>query len=87
MAFNTQKFTVLAYANGFTLWAYETKDTPEKMAKIGYWDGAYKMVREGDMFLVTTKGDEEFGTIWLVECRDDTGHLAVEQKTSSEDAI
>ena len=36
MAFNSKNFSVMAYANGFTLWNYQTPDTLETVTAVSY---------------------------------------------------
>lgn len=50
MAFDQKQLSVLAYANGFTLWHYRTEDDV-KAAQ--YFATAGMMVKSGDMLIVT----------------------------------
>lgn len=86
MAFRIRDLTVLAYANGFTLWTYKTTDSVETMSEAGYWNAAFDNVREGDMFLVTTTEEDgsDFGSIWMVDHRFD-GVVEANQKTGPAD--
>ena len=51
MAFQTKDLSVLAYANGFTLWHYTTADPAVALTKAGpgYFDPAHAMLRVGDI--------------------------------------
>lgn len=51
MAFNSKNFSVMAYANGFTLWNYQTPDTLETVTASGYFNEASAFARKGDMIL------------------------------------
>ena len=51
MAFNSKNFSVMAYANGFTLWNYQTPDTLETVTASGYFNDISAFVRKGDMIL------------------------------------
>lgn len=51
MAYNPSKLSVLAYANGFTLWHYSTTDTAASADTAGYFNKAADMLRAGDMIL------------------------------------
>lgn len=51
MAFDPKGLSVLAYANGFTLWHYTTADDKDDVDTAGYFDGANEMLRTGDMIL------------------------------------
>ena len=54
MAFNNRNFSVLAYANGFTLWYYTTnEDTLEQIYDKSYWDeGIATLANTGDIMIV-----------------------------------
>lgn len=53
--FDSKNFSVMAYANGFTLWNYSTED--ENVLGEGYFNATEAFVRPGDMILaVTGKG-------------------------------
>ena len=54
MAYNAKNLSVLAYANGFTLWHYTTADAATAVDNSGYFNGAADMVRVGDMILANT---------------------------------
>lgn len=51
MAFNAKDLSVLAYANGFTLWHYTTTDLATDVDTSGYLNDASDIVRVGDMIL------------------------------------
>jgi hypothetical protein len=67
MAFQSKNLSVLAYANGFTLWHYTTTDLAADVDSAGYFNAAADMVRVGDMILanVDTLGTPASG-IYLV---------------------
>lgn len=54
MAYNKENLSVLAYANGFTLWHYTTPDAAATVDTAGYFDDAADMLRAGDMVLANT---------------------------------
>jgi hypothetical protein len=54
MAFVQKNLSVLAYANGFTLWHYTTPDTAATVDTAGYFNPAADMLRPGDMILANT---------------------------------
>ena len=58
MAYLSKNLSVLAYANGFTLWHYTTPDTAAAVDTAGYFNSASEMLRVGDMILanVETEG-------------------------------
>jgi len=56
MAFSVRNLSVLAYANGFTLWHY--KALPEDQAGVGqpgYFNEAGDMLAGGDMMMVSAR--------------------------------
>ena len=67
MAYLSKNLSVLAYANGFTLWHYTTPDAAAAVDTAGYFNGASEMLRVGDMILanVETEGTLKAG-IFLV---------------------
>ncbi len=57
MAYASKDLSVLAYANGFTLWHYTTHDLAAAVATIGYFNGGTDLLRVGDMLLVNCVAD------------------------------
>ena len=51
MAYASKDLSVLAYANGFTLWHYTTPDAATDVDTAGYFNGAAGLLRAGDMLL------------------------------------
>lgn len=67
MAYNAKNLSVLAYANGFTLWHYTTADTAAVVDTEGYFDDASGMLRTGDMILANVNtGGGVTGGIYIV---------------------
>lgn len=54
MAYKSRDLSVIAYANGFTLWHYTTEDSAATVDTSGYFDEAADMLRIGDMILANT---------------------------------
>ncbi len=67
MAYSAKDLSVLAYANGFTLWHYTTVDTAATVDTVDYFNDAADMLRVGDMMFanVDTDGTAQAG-IFLV---------------------
>jgi hypothetical protein len=57
MAFKSRDLSVLAYANGFTLWHYTTVDAASVVDTTGYFNAASDMLRVGDMILANLDTD------------------------------
>jgi hypothetical protein len=54
MAFSIRDLSVLAYANGFTLWHYKAGDAPSAdLAAENYFADASDMMAAGDMVMVS----------------------------------
>ncbi|MBF0093252.1 MAG: hypothetical protein HQL33_01550 [Alphaproteobacteria bacterium] len=51
MAYLSKNLSVLAYANGFTLWHYATADTAATVDTSGYFNAASDMLRAGDIII------------------------------------
>lgn len=57
MAFKSKDLSVLAYANGFTLWHYTTEDTAATVDSADYFNDAADMLRVGDMLFANVDTD------------------------------
>jgi len=57
MAFKNKDLSVLAYANGFTLWHYTSADTKTDVTVSGYFDDVADTLRKGDMVIVNAGTD------------------------------
>ena len=54
MAFAIRNLSVLAYANGFTLWHYKAgKDRLNHIEEVDFFADAADMLAEGDMMIVS----------------------------------
>ncbi|MBL6934024.1 MAG: hypothetical protein ISR48_01290 [Alphaproteobacteria bacterium] len=59
MAYNSQDLSVLAYANGFTLWHYKsTGDALSAIMAANYFDSATDMLRVGDSITVQDSSND-----------------------------
>ena len=57
MSFAIRNLSVLAYANGFTLWHYKAEqDSLQALRNPGYFDEATDMLAGGDMVLASAPG-------------------------------
>ncbi len=77
MAFLARELSVLAYANGFTLWHYRT--AADDLLTPGYFDSAQELLREGDQIIANTAAQERPGLVNLVVTRVDDDSVAVAQ--------
>jgi hypothetical protein len=53
MAFDFRNLSVLAYANGFTLWHCKTTDALADAAAPAYFDVAADMLAGGDLMMIS----------------------------------
>ena len=64
MAFTLRNLSVLAYANGFTLWHYKAgNDNFVKAMGAGYFSDAADLLCEGDMVMLTGTEGGRMATI------------------------
>lgn len=57
MAYQSRDLSVLAYANGFTLWHYTTADAASAVDTSGYFNAAADMLRAGDIVIANVETD------------------------------
>jgi len=71
MAYDSKSLSVLAYANGFTLWHYATADLATEVDTAGYFNVAAGLLRVGDMIMANVDTDGVPGAgIFLVNAND-----------------
>ena len=65
MAFQSRDLSVLAYANGFTLWHYTSTDPNTEIDAVGYFNDGADMLRTGDMIManLNTGGASKSGVL------------------------
>lgn len=52
MAFQNKNLSVIAYANGFTLWHYKESATLEAITASGYFSSVKTLMNSGDIILI-----------------------------------
>lgn len=62
MSFEPTDLTVLAYADGFTLWHYVTEDPSADLKQAGYFEAARDLFRNNDRIEIFS-GDDTFDAI------------------------
>ncbi len=62
MAFNPDDLTVLAYADGFTLWHYVSDDSTSEVRRSAYFEEARDLFRNNDRIEVFAD-DGSFDTV------------------------
>lgn len=66
MSMNSKNLSVLAYANGFTLWHYRTEDTKATVLGDGYFDVVQNIFNVGDLIIASTDVEGERETTMFV---------------------
>ena len=57
MAFKNLNLSVIAYADGFTMWHYSTKDSVKDIVKdTSYFKNIWTLCASGDIVYITSKG-------------------------------
>lgn len=59
MGFENRNLSVIAYANGFTLWNYRTDDDIDKVLKDNYFTKIYTLSRTGDIIIINARHNNE----------------------------
>lgn len=52
MAFQNKNLSVIAYANGFTLWHYAADEKLAAITTAGYFDSVKTLMNEGDIIII-----------------------------------
>ena len=52
MAFQNKNLSVIAYANGFTLWHYAADETLETITASGYFDNVKTLMNTSDIIII-----------------------------------
>ena len=83
MSFMSKDFSVMAYANGFTLWNYNTADTLETVKGANYFDDIAPFARVGDMILTVADNQSTVAPAILAVTTISKGAVSVSDFTSS----
>jgi hypothetical protein len=76
MTYQFKDLSVLAYANGFTLWHYTTPDSAADVTAPGAWDPAADMLRAGDIIVANVDTTRVPAALLLVVTGVDGGAVA-----------
>lgn len=63
MAFQNKNLSVIAYANGFTLWQYAANETLATIATAGYFNNVKTLMNVGDIVIVNASDDTSIKVI------------------------
>ncbi len=83
MSFMSKDFSVIAYANGFTLWNYTTKDTLDTVKGANYFNDIAPFARIGDMILTVANNQSTIAPAILAVTAIADGVVSVSDFTSS----
>ncbi len=76
MAFQNKNLSVIAYANGFTLWHYAADETLSAIATAGYFNSVKTLMNIGDIVIVNGSDDTTIGVIGVSSDNVTLGELA-----------
>ena len=68
MAFKNRNLSVIAYANGFTLWHYiSQEETLQEIEQPDYFSDIYSLCAVGDIFIINAKKETAMRKISVLE--------------------
>jgi Ni,Fe-hydrogenase I cytochrome b subunit len=76
MAFQNKNLSVIAYANGFTLWHYAAAETLATIAATGYFNSVRTLMNIGDIVIVNASDSTSIKKINMTSGNVTTGALA-----------
>lgn len=76
MAFQNKNLSVIAYANGFTLWHYAATETMATITATGYFNSVKTLMNVGDIIIVNASDNTAIKKINVTETNVTTGALA-----------
>ncbi len=60
MAFQNKNLSVIAYANGFTLWHYAAAEKMDTISAAGYFDSVKTLMNVGDVIIINGSDNTAF---------------------------
>ena len=69
MAFQNKNLSVIAYANGFTLWHYIANEPLADLCKVGYFDKVFTLSATGDIIILNGIDGTAIKTMELTDDR------------------
>lgn len=77
MAFQNKNLSVIAYANGFTLWHYaSTTETIATISATGYFNDVRTLMNIGDVIIINASDNTSIKKINITSSNVTTGSLA-----------
>ena len=75
MAFQNKNVSVIAYANGFTLWHYAANETLATITASGYFNAVKTLMNSGDIVIVNGSDKTSIKKITVGDSAVTTGAL------------
>jgi hypothetical protein len=76
MAFQNKNLSVIAYANGFTLWHYSAAETLSTITANGYFNNVKTLMNIGDIVMINASDNTAIKKINITELNVTTASLA-----------
>lgn len=76
MAFQNKNLSVIAYANGFTLWHYRAAETMATITASGYFNAVESLMNTGDLVIINASDNTSIKKITVSSSTVTTGALA-----------
>jgi hypothetical protein len=76
MAFQNKNLSVIAYANGFTLWHYSAAETLSTITANGYFNNVKTLMNIGDIIIINASDNTAIKKINITELNVTTVALA-----------
>ncbi len=76
MAFKNKNLSVIAYANGFTLWHYAATETMTTISASGYFNDVKTLMNTGDIVIINASDKTSIKTVTVSSGAVTVGALA-----------
>ena len=76
MAFQNKNLSVIAYANGFTLWHYAASETLATIITDGYFNNVKTLMNVGDVVIINASDSTVIKTITALSTDVTVGAIA-----------
>ncbi|MEE1030098.1 MAG: hypothetical protein UIC65_03675 [Alphaproteobacteria bacterium] len=76
MAFQNKNLSVIAYANGFTLWHYSAAETLSTITANGYFNSVKTLMNIGDIIIINASDNTAIKKINITDLNVTTVALA-----------
>lgn len=75
MAFQNKNLSVIAYANGFTLWHYAANETMANISANGYFNNVKTLMNIGDIVIINASDNTAIKKINITQANVTTAAL------------